>query len=103
MAVAARPLRGRRSSVNDSTRPEHLFEGDADLEARQVRAETEVDAVAEGQMRVGVPAEDERVRLGEAAGVPVGRALPDDDLLARRGCVLAAELASTCRRPPLGG
>ncbi len=80
---------------------EYLLERDADLEARQVRAEAEVDPVAEGEMRVGITVQEERVRPGEAARVPIGRPLPDDDLLPG-AYGLAAELARGGRRPPLG-
>ena len=55
------------ASSYQSNAPQDLLERDADLQAGQVRAEAEVDAVAEREMRVGVTAEAERVGCAEAA------------------------------------
>src|ERR1700684_2234964 len=57
MTVAACPLHGsgKRERVD---RLQDLFEGHAHLEAGQVRAEAEVRAVTEGQVRVGLTLQD---------------------------------------------
>src|SRR3984885_10253625 len=99
--VAARPLR-RRGKSERLDRLEDFFQDHADLEAGQVRAEAEVDAVAEGQVRVGVALYEERVRFVEAPRIPVGRALPDYDLLPGADA-RATQLAPGGRGPALGG
>jgi hypothetical protein len=43
-------------------------------------AQTEVDAVAENEMRVRLPSESERVRFTEVPFAAVGRALPHHHL-----------------------
>ena len=49
-----------------------FFEDDLELQARKRRAETEVNAEAEGRMRLGVFAADvEPLRLGEVRVVVV--------------------------------
>jgi hypothetical protein len=45
--------------------PEEFGQRDADLEARQVRAEAEVSPVSEREMRVGLAVDPEGIRLGE--------------------------------------
>ena len=78
-----RPLR-RTGQLERRHSAEHLFERDPDLQAGQVGAQAEVDAVPERQVRVGIAAEGEAVRVGEAPLVAVGRALPHHHLLSRR-------------------
>ena len=92
---------GGAASVNDPNEDERLLERDADFEAGQVGTEAEVDAMTEREVRVGITAQLERVRVRETAGVPVGGSLPDHDLLARPDHV-TTELARGGRRPPFG-
>jgi len=75
VAVAKGPL-DRPGEPAPVERAEDLFEGDAELEAGEVCAQTEMDAAAEGEMPVRVAPEAELVRLGEVSLVAVGRALP---------------------------
>src|SRR5947207_8718208 len=101
MAIAARPLDGRRQLIGREP-PQHLLEHDAHLQAGEVGAETEVHAVAEGEVRVGVAADVEVHRPGKHRLVAVRRGLPEQDLVARLDRVTAerrlASGRSTLRR-----
>ena len=62
---------------------EEVLEHDPDLHAGQVGAQAEVGAAAaEGDVRVGVPADVEDVGMLEDVLVPVGRGVEEDDLVA---------------------
>src|SRR5436190_10654283 len=53
---------------------EKIAQGDASFEAGERGAEAEVDSVSEGDMGIGVACDIEAVRVGEVAGVAIGRA-----------------------------
>src|SRR5262245_14633322 len=81
VSVAARPLDGSGGLVageGGEGRPEH----DAHLEPRQIRAEAEVHAVAEGEMRVRLAPDVELHGALEDELIAVRRALPIEDLVA---------------------
>src|ERR1700728_754897 len=80
MPIATGPLH-RSGELVGVERVQHLFERHPDLEAGQVRAQAEVGAVAEREVRIRVACEAELVRRDELPLVAVGRALPDHDLL----------------------
>ncbi len=61
---------------------EEAVEHDPDLHAGQVGPQAEVGTPAtEGHVVVGGPPDVERVRIGEDRLVPVGRDVPEDDLV----------------------
>src|SRR5262245_2636885 len=91
--VGSRRLEGREAV-------DQLLEEDADLEAREVRAEAVVDALPEGEVGVRVAQEVEAEGLAEDALVAVGGHLPRGHLVAGRE-LLAAELDLVRDRAPL--
>ena len=73
------PRRRRGTSLDDVVAIEEALERDARLEARQRRAEAEVDAGAERNVVLEAAVQTELVRLGEDDGVTVRRTVKDTD------------------------
>ena len=72
---AARQAQARQALEQDRQRRRHF-------EPRQRRADAEVDSRPERQMRVGIAPRIERVRIGKALGIAIGRPEQEADPLA---------------------
>ena len=81
MLVAARPL-DRAGQLDLADACAQLVEHDADLEAREVRAEAVVHAVTEPEVRIRVAVQVEAERIVEHELVAVRGRFPEHDLVA---------------------
>ena len=80
--------------------PDEVGEGDVRFQPGEGGAETMMDAVAEGNVKIGGAAEVEAVGRGELGWIPVGRAEERHDALAFPNC-LAAKIQIVGRHPGL--